>query len=112
MKILFLTPWYPDEKNPNHGIFVRDQALALSSQHEVVVISSKINNQKWGLGSYDLKEFFFNNVKEYRLVINRSLPIYNQLNYFLISMRVATTIARRHKSEVIHGNIGYPGGFC
>jgi glycosyltransferase involved in cell wall biosynthesis len=111
MKILFLTPWYPDEKRPNHGIFVRAQAVAISSQHEVVVISSKVNYDKFGLGAYELTESSFENVKEYRLVINRSLPIYNQINYFFISVRVAVTIARRFNPEVIHGNIGYPGGF-
>jgi len=111
MKILFLTPWYPDEKRPNHGIFVRAQAVAVSSQHEVVVISSKVNYDKSAWGSYELTESSFENVKEYRLVINRSLPIYNQINYFLISLRVASTIARRFKPDVIHGNIGYPGGF-
>lgn len=111
MRILFLTPWYPDERNPNHGIFVQAQALAVSSQHEVVVISSKVNYGKFGIGSYELKESSIKKVKEYRLVINRSLPIYNQMNYFLISTQIATRIARSFEPDIIHGNIGYPGGF-
>jgi len=111
MKILFLTPWYPDEDNLNHGIFVREQAVALSSHHEVVVISSKVNYEKFGLWTFELKESTFKNLKEFRLVINRSLPIYNQMNYFLISARIAAKIAQEFKPDVIHGNIGYPGGF-
>ncbi len=111
MKILFLTPWYPDEKNPNHGIFIRDQAVALSSQHQVTVISSKVNYTKFGLRTFTIKESTFQNVKEYRLVINRSLPIYNQLNFFLISARVTAKVASQCKPDIIHGNIGYPGGF-
>ena len=111
MKILFLTPWYPDEKNPNHGIFIRDQAIALSSQHEVIVISSKIDYTKFGLKTFDVKQSSFQNVKEYRLVVNRSLPIYNQLNYFLISTQVAAEVAKQWKPDIIHGNIGYPGTF-
>lgn len=111
MKILFLTPWYPDEKNPNHGIFIRDQAVALSSQHEVIIVSSKVDYKKFGIKTFEIKESFFQNVKEYRLVINRSLPIYNQLNYFLISTQVAVRVAKQWKPDIIHGNIGYPGGF-
>jgi glycosyltransferase involved in cell wall biosynthesis len=111
MKILFLTPWYPDEKNPNHGIFIKDQAVALSQQHEVVVISSKVNYTKFGLAAFELKESSFQNLKEYRLIINRSLRIYNQLNYFFISARVAAQVASQWKPDIIHGNIGYPGGF-
>jgi glycosyltransferase involved in cell wall biosynthesis len=83
----------------------------LSSQNEVIVISSKVNYTKFGLKAFEVKESSFQNVKEYRLVINRSLPIYNQLNYFLISAKVAVKIASLWKPDVIHGNIGYPGGF-
>ncbi len=111
MKILFLTPWYPDEATKNHGIFVREQALALATEHEVVVISSKVDYNKFGLSSFLLNTGVYKNIKEYRLVISRSLPIYNQLNYFLISASVSIKIAREFKPDIIHGNIGYPGGF-
>lgn len=111
MKILFLTPWYPDEVNKNHGIFIREQAVALATRHEVVVISSKVNYKKIGFASSTITESNFQNVKEYRLTINRSLLFYNQLNYFFISTKTAVKIARTFKPDVIHGNIGYPGGF-
>ena len=111
MKILILTPWYPDDVRKNHGIFVQEQALALATRHEVVVISSKINYKSFGLSSYDLAKFEGGNVTEYRLVIKASFPFYNQLNYFFISTKVAAKIAHEFKPGIIHGNIGYPGAF-
>ncbi len=56
MKILFLTPWYPDEQFVNHGIFVRDQAVAVNEQNEVWVISSKVDYTRFGFLSSSIKE--------------------------------------------------------
>lgn len=111
MKILFLTPWYPDDQITNHGVFVREQASAIASKHEVALISSKIDHEKFGLSSYEISESVFEGVKEYRVVIKRSVPIFNQLNYFFISRKVAVKIAQAFKPDIIHGNIGYPGAF-
>ena len=111
MKVLFLTPWYPDEKVKNHGVFVREQANAIAARHEVVVISAKIDYENFGLSSHTLTKSEFGNLKEYRLVIKRSLPFYNQLNYFLICRRISVEVAKSLNPDVIHGNIGYPGAF-
>ena len=111
MKILFLTPWYPDETSPNHGIFVRDQAVALQQVHQVVVVSAKVDYTNFSLFSYTLKESDFRNVKEYRISIKRSLPFLNQLVFFYIATRQTVKISRRFSPDVIHGNIGYPGAF-
>jgi glycosyltransferase involved in cell wall biosynthesis len=111
MKILFLSPWYPSESQRNHGIFVQQQALAVSQIHEVEVISSKIDYSTFGFFSYRVAEIRNANVNEHTLVIKRSFPIYNQINYFIISALVSIKIARKFKPDIIHGNIGYPGGF-
>lgn len=111
MKILILTPWYPDEKQKNHGVFVREQARAIAERHRVVLISSKVNYQEFGLASYTLDESKLDRVVEYRLVINRSLPVFNQLNYFFVSRKIALKIAKSFNPDIVHGNIGYPGAF-
>ena len=95
---------------PHHGVFVRDQADAVSRHHEVIVISSKVDYESFGLFSWKTEEALFGKVKEYRLVVNRSIPLINQLNYLLISAWVAFKVARRLRPDVIHGNIAYPGG--
>lgn len=111
MKILFLTPWYPDDKVANHGIFVREQAMAVAEENNVCLISSKIDYSKFRLFSWSLTESFSGNLKEFRIVIPRSLPILNQLNYFIISTYVSYKIGSEFNPQIVHGNIGYPGGF-
>ena len=38
-RIVIVTPWYPNARNPTAGIFVEEQARALSRRHEVAVIA-------------------------------------------------------------------------
>lgn len=111
MKILFLTPWYPDERSPNHGIFVRDQAVALRRSHDVWLISSKIDYSHFAVSSFERRDSEFLGVKEIRLRVKRSLPVFNQLNYFFLTIRETLKIAKAFKPDIIHGNIGYPGAF-
>lgn len=111
MKVLFLTPWYPDEKNPNHGIFVRRQVEALSKEHEVVVISAKIDYETFALTSIKVMKSFNKSVKEVRIRVKRSLPVLNQLNFFIRVILFTIKTGRVFKPDIIHTNIGYPGAF-
>lgn len=111
MKILFLTPWYPDERNPNHGVFVRDQAVLLGRDHQVWVVSAKIDYPAFGLSSASRADTDFHGVKESRIAVKRSLPVYNQFNFFLRVTWETLTIAKHFRPDIIHGNIGYPGAF-
>ena len=110
LKILFLTPWYPDAKLPHHGVFVRDQAEAVSRKHEVIVISSKVDYNSFRLFTWMTEESLFGSMKEYRVTVCRSLPFVNQINYLLISVWVGYQVAKKFRPDIIHGNIAYPGG--
>ncbi len=44
LKVLFLTPWYPDKENPVIGIFVREHARAVNLTDDVVVVHLKGND--------------------------------------------------------------------
>lgn len=109
-RVLFLTPWYPDDRLPHHGVFVRDQASTLGKDLEVAVISSKVDYTSFKLFSWRIDESRYEGIKEYRLVINRSIPLLNQVNYLLISIWFAYTIGKKFKPQIVHGNIAYPGG--
>jgi glycosyltransferase involved in cell wall biosynthesis len=111
MKILFLTPWYPDDRNPNHGVFVRNQALLINRQHEVWVVSAKIDYTRFAVSAISRNDSTFEGMRESRLLVKRSLPVYNQFNFFLRVTRATLKIARELKPDIIHGNIGYPGAF-
>lgn len=112
MKILMITPWYPDERNPNSGVFIRTQAQALTrAGHEVVVISAKINYTRFGLFSYAVQLSELASVHEHRVNIKKSFPLYNQLNFLLTALWYSWRVGRKFKPDVIHASIGYPGAF-
>lgn len=111
MNILMLTPWYPDKIHPTSGAFIRSQAEAISSDHHVVVISSKVNYTRFSLCSYTVEESNYKGIREYRLMINRSLPVYNQINQLAIAIFFTLKITKGFKPDVIHSSIGYPGAF-
>src|SRR5260221_1697397 len=105
MKILFLTPWYPDEES-KHGVFVQEQARAIAKLHTVRVVSTKINYRKFGVLSFTSNEFPDGPITEQRIRINASFRIFNQLNYFITNYFLTLRIARKFKPDLIHGNIG------
>ena len=111
MKILFLTPWYPHEKNPNHGIFVRDQVRAISRHHQVRVVSATVDYSSFAFSGLNRKDGSSYGIRESRLTVNRSFPLFNQLNYFLRITWETYKIAREFKPVLVHGNIGYPGAY-
>ncbi|MEX1189181.1 MAG: hypothetical protein WED33_07980, partial [Bacteroidia bacterium] len=45
MHILFLASWYPTEKNPLLGIFIKRYALAVSKFHDVTVLHAAADNE-------------------------------------------------------------------
>lgn len=44
LKILFLPAWYPSEKNPISGVFIREHAKAASLYNEIVVLYVDFNS--------------------------------------------------------------------
>ncbi len=111
MKILFLTTWYPDVHNANHGIFVQDQALTMSRDHEVRVVAARIDYNLFGFSKLTKRVTTNQKIQEVRLVISKSLPVFNQLNFFIRTFWETYKVAKQFRPDIIHGNIGYPGGF-
>jgi glycosyltransferase involved in cell wall biosynthesis len=111
MRILLLTPWYPNEKNPGAGVFIKSQAETLSGKHTVSVISSVVDYTSFAFSSLTVKEAFNRNISEYRIVVKKSFPIFNQFNYLWLIITTSLTIARKFRPELIHAHVGYPSAF-
>ena len=109
-KVLFLTPWYPDPITPHHGVFIRDQAWAVSERYDVTVICSKVDYREFKLLSWKIEESTYGKVTEYRIGLKRSIMFINQINYLLVSLWLSYKIAKAFRPDIIHGNIAYPGG--
>jgi glycosyltransferase involved in cell wall biosynthesis len=111
MRVLFLSSWYPSRGNPNHGIFVRDQAIALSKFNKVQVVSARIDYSSFGFLSFRREENSYQDVAEISITVKKSFPVFNQLNFFIVVIYATLKIAKTFKPDIVHGNIGYPGAF-
>lgn len=109
MRILFLTPWYPNKSNPNHGVFVRDQVNVIANNHKVCVVAARIDYTSKAFSSFRMELVEHGNVTEYSIVVKQSWPIFNQLNFFFLIVRSTMKICRSFKPQLIHTNISYPG---
>jgi glycosyltransferase involved in cell wall biosynthesis len=111
MRVLFLTTWYPNKNNPNHGIFVQDQAHALSREHDICVVAARIDYTVFHFSKLKKQTSQNQKIEEVRLVVAKSLPVFNQLNFFIRAFFATYGVAKEFKPDIIHGNIGYPGAF-
>jgi len=112
MNILLITSWYPDEKNPFNGIFVKEQAQLLSKYHKVTVVIINVNyaSKISILKTHTLKQTT-DNLNEIYITIDKSFPFYNQLNVFFSSIYVIRRLLKYQKFNLIHAHVAYPSGF-
>ncbi len=114
LKILFLPEWYPSEKNPVAGIFVKEHAKAVSLYNEVIVLYSEgcEKNLKgiWEITS-DKKE---NGIRTIRIRHRRS-PI-PKTTYFIYLWSVFRAFRKLlyegWEPDIIHSHVysaGVPG---
>jgi glycosyltransferase involved in cell wall biosynthesis len=117
MNILFLASWYPTEKNPLLGIFIRRHAIAVSRFHQVTVLHAVADS--------DMKEGEFRIAKQESESF-RELIIYfgkssssNKLSKFLKQ----NSLLKKHyrfgankveewygKPDIVHLNVPWPLG--
>lgn len=113
MNILYLVSYYPDAISKYKGIFFKDQVNALSLGHKTILAYPFVNYHKFSLiPEYSLSEEVINdNLKEIRIEISRSFPVYNQLNFFLVSQKLIVEICKKNHIEIIHGQCAYISSF-
>ena len=111
MNICIITSWYPTDDCPYNGIFVQEQAFALSKDHKVILIAVNVD--------YSSKLSFFTKTihksnqrafDEYYLTVNRSLPIFNQYNFLRTAYKSIKKILHTKNIEIIHSHVSYPSG--
>lgn len=112
MRILILSSWYPIDNNSFNGVFVKEQAHTLSKYHDVEVISFEINYSS-KIRFFKLQKKNLNNgmlFKETLYLVDKSLPIYNQLNFFFTVFRQIKIDYKCKKYDIIHAHVSYPAG--
>jgi glycosyltransferase involved in cell wall biosynthesis len=113
MKILILTHSYPDSINRWRGVFVQEQAKALSTIHDVIVVNFKVDYKHFApFSKYSFVRKENDGITEYELTTGRSFPVINQLKYLLNTYSfLKKEIFRNNKIDIIHSHLSYPAGF-
>ncbi len=113
MNILLLTHSYPDTNNSWRGTFVKEQARALSLNHNIIVVFFKIDYEHFAsCAKYNFLKTKKGNLTEYTLTIKRTFPIINQINYLVKTYRfINDEILSFFKPDLIHSHLSYPAGF-
>lgn len=113
MTILLLTHSYPDAEIKWRGLFIKDQAIALSTKHEVIVVYFKVDYSHLApFSKYSFIQRQNGKVTEYELTTGKSFPVINQLKYLMDTYRfIRKEIFRQKKVDIIHSHLSYPAGF-
>ena len=82
MTILILTHSYPDTINRWRGVFVQEQARALSKIHKIIVVYFKVDYAHLApFSKYTFIKRKNRQITEYELTTGMSFPVLNQLKY-------------------------------
>ena len=113
MTILFLTHSYPDSDIKWRGLFIKDQAIALSTKHEVIVVYFKVDYSHLApFSKYSFIQRQSGKVIEYELITGKSFPVINQLKYLKDTYSfINREILKRRRIDIIHSHLSYPAGF-
>ncbi len=113
MNILLLTHSYPDVNNSWQGIFIKNQAQAISLSHIVTVVYFKVDYSDFSpFGKYSFSKKSSGNLTEYEVTIKRSIPVITQLKYLCNTYRfIENEILANNHIDLIHSHLSYPAGF-
>ena len=106
LKILFIAAWYPSEKIPFAGIFIKEHAKAVSLYNDVVVIA-------YSEGSRSLRKLYEvttnieDGIKTYRIT-HKKLPVRKWKHYirWLAVVRLFYRLYKKgNRPDIIHAHV-------
>ncbi len=111
MKILILSANYPNPNNLVEGIFIKEQAHALSIDNEVTAFIFKNESEKFSIiPKISLKKTYEEKLCIYHFNISKSLPVLNQFIYLISSLLTLLIVTNKQKYEITHCHYTYPAG--
>lgn len=116
-KILLIASWYPTSHSPVNGIFIHDQAQALSQEYDVAVLAPRIAgwremlHGKIGPRSQLQKEGNLLVSRERVLAPVPRAPVWAYRNWLPAAARgFAKLLAQWGRPDLIHAQVVLPGG--
>jgi glycosyltransferase involved in cell wall biosynthesis len=105
------TKSFPETPEDWKGIFVKEQAEALSAEHAVTVVKCKEDKNNFSpFFKFRIESETFSNYKYYTIIVSKSFPGYNQVNYLVSLFFALRKILKRENPEIIHCHFSYPSG--
>jgi glycosyltransferase involved in cell wall biosynthesis len=113
MNILILTHSYPDVNHKWRGIFIQEQARALSTEHNVTVVYFKVDYSDFSpFSAYSFINKADGQLTIYEVTISKSFPLITQFKYLSNTYRFLNKeIFQKVRPELIHSHLSYPAGF-
>jgi glycosyltransferase involved in cell wall biosynthesis len=113
MNILILTHSYPDANYNWQGIFIKEQAEAISLNHDVTVVYFKVDYSHFSpFAKYHFSKRLTGNLTEYEVTIKKSFPVISQIKYLYNTYRfLENEIFSNKEINIIHSHLSYPAGF-
>jgi glycosyltransferase involved in cell wall biosynthesis len=113
MNILILTHSYPDPEQRWRGVFVQEQARALSRKHNVTVVYFKADYSRFApFTKYSYVKSFDGTMPVYEVTVKKSFPVITQLKLLSGTCSfIRKEILAKQKIDIIHSHLSYPGGF-
>jgi glycosyltransferase involved in cell wall biosynthesis len=113
MNILILTHSYPDATHKWRGIFIQEQARALSTKHNVTVVYFKVDYSHFApFSDYSFIKKTDNQLITYEVTISKSIPVITQYKYLSDTYSFLNNeIFNNVWPDIIHSHLSYPAGF-
>jgi len=113
MNILILTHSYPDVTRNYQGIFIKEQAEAISLNHDVTVVYFKVDYSHLApFAKCSFSKKLNGNLTEYEVIVKKSFPVINQLKYLFNTYKfIEDEIFSKKEINIIHSHLSYPAGF-
>lgn len=118
-RILVLATWFPDDASPLNGIFVRDQALALSTKYDVAVLAPRLVSfrdtlrRRVGRGAETEYSGALQVYRERALsFLPRSLVVAYYSYWRAVKRGFERTVVTFGKPDIIHAHVVLPGGWA
>lgn len=114
MRILFNTHWWPTEREPSKGIFIREQALAIAAQGVQVNVLHVCIQGGNGLARFNTSVFDDGPLKVHRIAITgrwwKGVYVTFGLQWWLVRQGLKKLKLDPAQFDLIHSNVIHPSG--
>lgn len=105
-KVLIVPRWYPYEKNPSHGVFVKEFAKATALYNNVTVLFGELTEDSSPKWPYEVRDQFEDGIHTVRFVYKRQpLKLHRIINLLGFGHLFYKLIREGSKPDIVHFHV-------